>query len=94
MPLRLLDPTVPAPPVQAIAAPRLASLKGLRIGLLWNSKVNADALLRATASCFAEEHGCSLAAEERKPSASIIAKPQVLRRLADNVDFLITAVGD
>jgi hypothetical protein len=94
MPLRLLDPTVLAPPVQAAAAPRLKSLDGLRIGVLWNGKVNADTLLRETANCFSKRHGCSLVSEERKPSASIVAKPQVLQRLAEKSDFLITAVGD
>ncbi len=94
MPLRLIDPTVPAPPVQAAAAPRLESLEGLRIGVLWNGKVNADTLLREPANCFSKRHGCSLVSEERKHSASIIAKPQVLERLAEKSDFLITAVGD
>ena len=94
MAVQLVDPTVEAPDTDNAYAPRLEVLDGLRIGLLWNGKVNADALLRETARCFEEHHGCAVVDEASKPSASHIAEPQVLERLAGNVDFLITAVGD
>lgn len=94
MSLELLDPTGQTPQTGYAAAPRLASLDGLRIGLLSNGKVNADRLLRLTAERFVERHGCRIVRETAKPNASRIAEPQLLRDLSHDVDFLITAVGD
>ena len=60
MPLQLIDPTVEAPDTDNRHAPRLRDLEGLRIGLLWNGKVNADELLHETARCFEDHHGCEV----------------------------------
>lgn len=94
MALELLDPTGQTPETGYAAAARLGSLEGLRIGLLSNGKVNADRLLRLTAERFVERHGCAIVCETAKPNASRIAEPQVLREIGQDVDFLITAVGD
>lgn len=94
MTLELLDPTGQTPETGYAAAARLRSLDGLQIGLLSNGKVNADRLLRLTAERFVERHGCAIVCETAKPNASRIAEPQVLRELGQDVDFLITAVGD
>lgn len=94
MPLELYDPTGTPPDTGFDYAPRLPSLNGLRIGLFGNGKVNADRLLQLTADAFIRGHGCDVAIESGKANASRIADPQVLERIANDVDFLITAVGD
>ncbi len=94
MSLKLYDPTAEAPSTNATPAPRLASLDGLRIGLLSNGKVNADLLLRETARCFEEQHGCTVVSEENKRAASTICPPGLLGQIAADIDFMITAVGD
>ncbi len=94
MALELFDPTGEPTPTGYIAAPRLASLDGLRIGLFSNGKVNADKLLRYTAEIFERQADCQVVIDSGKRNASRIAEPQVLERIANDVDFLITAVGD
>ena len=94
MPLELLDPTGEPTPTGYAAAPRLTTLEGLKIGLFSNGKVNADKLLRYTAEVFEREAGCKITIDSGKRNASRIAEPQVLERIANDVDFLITAVGD
>ena len=94
MPLELFDPTGEPAPTGFTAAPRLSSLDGLRIGLFSNGKINADTLLRLTAELFEREAGCRVVIDSGKRNASRIAEPQVLERIANDVDFLITAVGD
>lgn len=79
---------------QRAMAPRLASLNGLRIGLLSNGKLNADLLLQETARCFVERHQCTAAPLLSKPFASKPAEPEQLRQLAEQADFMITANGD
>ncbi len=94
MSLELLDPTGQPTPTGFSAAPRLQTIEGLRIGLFSNGKVNADRLLRYTAEVFAERERCEVVVDSGKRNASRIAEPQVLERIANDVDFLITAVGD
>jgi len=94
MALELLDPTGEPTPTGFTAAPRLATLDGLKIGLFSNGKVNADKLLRYTGEVFERESGCTITIDSGKRNASRIADPQVLERIANDVDFLITAVGD
>ncbi len=94
MPLELLDPTGEPTPTGYAPAPRLTNLDSLSIGLFSNGKINADKLLRHTADVFQREVSCRVVIDDGKPNASRIAQPQVLERIANDVDFLITAVGD
>lgn len=94
MALELFDPTGEPTPTGYAAAPRLANLDGLKIGLFSNGKVNADKLLRYTGEVFEREAGCTITIDSGKRNASRIAEPQILERIANDVDFLITAVGD
>ena len=94
MSLELFDPTGEPTPTGFSAAPRLTSVEGLRIGLFSNGKVNADKLLRYTAEVFEQQANCNIVIDSGKRNASRIADPQVLERIANDVDFLITAVGD
>ncbi len=94
MPLELFDPTGEPAATGFRHAPRLETLSGLRIGLFSNAKVNADRLLRFTAEEFVRRHECEVVVDTGKLNASRIAEPQVLERIANDVDFLITAVGD
>ena len=94
MALELFDPTGEPAPTGFCSAPRLSTLEGLRIGLFSNGKVNADKLLRYTAEVFEKQERCNIVIDSGKRNASRIAEPQVLERIAIDVDFLITAVGD
>ena len=94
MALELFDPTGEPTPTGYTAAPRLTRLVGLKVGLFSNGKVNADKLLRYTAELFEREARCEIVIDSGKRNASRIAEPQVLERIANDVDFLITAVGD
>ena len=50
--MRLIDPTGSCDIRHNLRAPKLDSIKGLTVGLLSNSKANADVLLRETAGPF------------------------------------------
>lgn len=97
MALLVYDPTVDdrAGESQAAMAPRLPDLRGRRIALLSNGKVNADVLLRDVGRLFAERHGCHVVMEENKGDATRPADPALLRQIAGaDIDFMVTAVGD
>jgi hypothetical protein len=75
-------------------APRLASLSGMRLGVLDNTKWNANKLLRKTATHLDERFGLAAVNYYRKESFSKDADPALLADIAANNDIVLTAIGD
>jgi hypothetical protein len=75
-------------------APRKASLGGLRLGVLDNTKWNANKLLRGSMAELAREHGFARVSYYRKESFSRRATPELLARIAAENDVALTAIGD
>ena len=92
--MELMDPTGTTPDHEHHMAPRLASVDGLRIGLLTNGKVNADVLIKETAELFRRRNGCTVAELIDKRDASRPAPEGMLAEIAADCDLLLTAVGD
>ena len=86
--------TVTAEPRQL--APRLATLDGVRLGVLDNAKWNASKLLRHVVTGLGLEAGQSFAGVRvyTKPSFSRPAAADLLDRIAAENDAVITAIGD
>jgi len=76
------------------AAPRVKQLKGLRLGLLDNTKWNANKLLRGVRERLAQKHDFSAIHYYRKESFSLSATPELLDRIAKENDIVVTAIGD
>ena len=75
-------------------APRVKKLEGLRLGLLDNTKWNANKLLRGVRDRLAEKHGFSAVNYYKKESFSLNAAPALIKEIAANNDIVITAIGD
>ena len=75
-------------------APRLASLAGTRIGLIDDSKRNADVLLEELAELLRTRYEITDVKWHRKPSASRPADPAAIKELAEECDSVIIAIGD
>ena len=73
-------------------ARRRASLRGLRVGILDNSKPNADVLLGRVAELLVERTGAGPVAVWRKPGASRPA--EVIDELAASCDVALTGSAD
>ena len=83
--------------VQATAmttAPRVKKLEGLRLGLLDNTKWNANKLLRGVRERLAQKHGFSAVNYYKKESFSLNAAPELLAEIVANNDVVVTAIGD
>ncbi len=76
------------------AAPRAKSLKGLRLGILDNTKWNANKLLRGLRDRLAEKHGFGAVNYYRKQSFSLAAAPELVDEIAANNDIVLTAIAD
>ena len=75
-------------------SPRVRKLEGLRLGLLDNTKWNANKLLRGVRDRLAEKHGFGAVNYYRKESFALAATPELLAEIAASNDIVITAVGD
>jgi hypothetical protein len=92
--LTMLDPRVEAQPRTIARAPRPADLAGKRVGLLANSKPNADQLLVVLGELLRERHDVGDVVQLCKPTSSRPMPDSMLDRLAADCDLVVTGVGD
>ena len=91
---QLVNPTTEAIKAAFDGALRLPSLAGSRLGIIDDSKKNADVLLEELAKVLQNRYEVAEVRWHRKPSASRPADPWALKDLAEHCDAVIIAVGD
>ena len=91
----LVVPEAPTPSAKAVVDERRIERKGIRLGVLDNSKGNADHLLRFMVDSL-KESGVAVASvvTRRKPSVSLPAPPEILEALARDADVVVSAMAD
>ena len=77
----------------ALAA-RAGGLDGLRLGVLDNTKWNANRLLRKTVAKLQQEFSFAAVNYYRKESFSKDANPALIETIAADNDIALTAIGD
>lgn len=77
----------------ASLTPPLASLAGLRVGVLSNNKPNAPALLQAIVAGLGERYGTVLGPVHVKNAATPYSD-QVLDGILKEVEIVLTGAGD
>lgn len=92
--MQLYAPTSTTPIRKRSRAPLVAKLDGARIGILENGKLNAEEMLNEVAALFVQHHGCTVRTLASKKNASAPAPSNTLVQVAQEVDFLITGLGD
>jgi hypothetical protein len=76
------------------ALPRFPNLRGKVVGLLDNSKPNADKLAERLADLLRENYGVAGVISRRKLSAQQGAPKHYLDELAAQADFVLSGLGD
>ena len=74
--------------------PQFTDLRGKVVGVLDNSKPNADKLAERFAELLQENYGVASVITRRKLTAQQSAPQQVLDELASQTDFVISGLGD
>jgi hypothetical protein len=92
--LTVFDPRGRVDAERVELAPRAAALKGLRLGVLDNTKWNANRLLRKTAALLEERYGVAAVGYYKKESFSKYADPALIAEIAATSDIVLTAIGD
>ena len=77
-----------------LAPRRFKSLDGLRLGLLGNSKLNADAVLLAIGDLLKERYAVESVFIRSKPTFSKPAADDQVEEMLANSDVIVTGVGD
>ena len=90
----LINPTTEAVIAPFNGAPRLPTLAGTRLGIIDDSKKNADVLLGELVEILQTRYEISDVKWHRKPTASKPADPAVIREMAETCDCVVVAVGD
>jgi hypothetical protein len=88
---------IPEAPVReqpAAGRSRKPAAGGIRLGLLDNSKGNADHLLRLLTAGLGAQLAIGSVTSLRKSSAAAGAQPNLLDQLAAETDFVVSAMAD
>ena len=75
-------------------SPRLSDLRGQRLGLLDNTKANAEIILRKIAAILDAKYEFSEIYYTKKHSSNLPPKPDILSDLHRNADLVIAGIGD
>jgi hypothetical protein len=91
--MNIMDPTIAVAREHVNYVPRPLKLRGLRIGLIENTKKNAEPMLRRIAEQLAAAHGMTMEVLVHKPQRSPLNEGQITQ-LKGKVDFVIAGIGD
>ncbi|MCC6856290.1 MAG: hypothetical protein IT189_09545 [Microbacteriaceae bacterium] len=90
----VLDPRLRPGAHKVEPAPRLESLAGKRLGILWNNRLGGDALLRHVGDILQEKCGIADVYFTKKTFVGNAAPNEVLDDLVRQVDAVVVGVGD
>ena len=90
----LVVPDAPIEEVAQLKSSRTLGSGGIRLGILDNSKANADHLLNLIIEGVKKEYKVDSVVIKRKPTSSRPATDQVLDELAQEADLVISAMAD
>ncbi|HLH82168.1 MAG TPA: UGSC family (seleno)protein [Trebonia sp.] len=97
MPNAILDPTGSVKSKAAAAAapraPRPASLRGKRVGLLINTKQNARPFLEEVGRLLEDKYGVTVT-KRTKVNFAVPEPDEVIKEMAAENDVIVTGVGD
>jgi hypothetical protein len=92
--MTLFDPVSPPAPRPFTLAPRPANPKGLRLGLVDNTRFNSHRLLRELAERPARRHGMTVTLTHRKRSPSHAIEEAAIGALRAQCDLVVSGIGD
>ena len=90
----LVVPEAPAPAGTAVVDERRIDRRGIRLGVLDNSKGNADHLLRFIVDGVRAAMPIASVVTLRKASVSLPAPADILDRLSKEADVVVSAMAD
>ena len=90
----VFDPTLPLETQEFAYAPRPGSFRGLRVGLVENTKFNSKELLCKVAERLEQQHDMRLVSLNRKLSSGHAVSQETIALFQQQVDIALAGVGD
>jgi len=91
--LTLLDPTITVAR-STVLSPRLSTLSGKTVGVIWNGRPPGDVLFDQMFSVLEERYSISRGPVIEKPFLGNVAPPEAFDELSATCDAVVTGVGD
>ena len=91
--VKFIDPTAGGDEAKVQRAPRPMDLAGKVVGLLDNTKEQADVILATLAEALRERHGVARVVIRRKEHYSKPATDELIAEMAKEVQVAVAAVG-
>lgn len=79
---------------KGLAPRRFTTLDGVRVGLLSNSKINADNVLMAIGDLIASKYKVASVFHERKANFSMPAPQAIVDLMVSKSDVVLAGIGD
>lgn len=92
-PLPFIDPTAGRGKAKVVLAARPIDLAGKVLGLLDNTKEQADIILETVAEVLRERHGVARVVMRRKEAFSKPATDELMNEMAKEVQVAVAALG-
>jgi hypothetical protein len=90
----IVAPDAPLEQMEQLQANRRLGSSGIRLGVLDNSKGNADHLLNMIVEGVKKEFDVESVIYRRKPASSAPATDEILDELATEADLVVSAMAD
>jgi hypothetical protein len=90
----VLDPRLERSSRIVTPAPRLDSLAGKRLGILWNNRLGGDRLLKHVGDVLKETDGLRDVYFTKKTFVGNAAPAEIIDDLVTKVDAIVVGVGD
>jgi hypothetical protein len=90
----IVVPEAPMEESKQLRSARTLGSGGIRLGVLDNSKANADHLLNMIVEGVKKEFRVDSVVVKRKPASSAPATEQILDELAKEADLVVSAMAD
>lgn len=92
--MKLFDPTSAPVAREVQLAPRRADLRGLRVGLVENTKFNSAAILKRLGDRLEARYGMTIVTMTTKRSASHSIDETQIESLRKQADVVVSGIGD
>jgi len=94
MSIEILDPRQGPTGGMVEPAKRAGTLRGIRLGILWNNRPGGDKVLREIVRVLEERHEFEDVYFTKKPYIGNEAPQEVIDELVNRIDAAIVGVGD
>jgi hypothetical protein len=92
--ITLLDPTSDPVATGDALSPRLDTLSGKTLGVIWNGRLPGDLILKRMIEILKERHDIKEVVFRGKPYIGNVAPDEIFAEMSARCDAVVTGVGD